>query len=102
MPETPENKRKRLRFRSWHRGTRELDLIMGTFADRTLDTLSGAELDLYDQILTHPDPDLYNWITGEEDVPANAMNSVMERLLRHRVVSRDDLEAAAPSPQAGR
>jgi antitoxin CptB len=59
---------------------------MGTFADRNLQELSDAELDQYDQILTYPDPDLYNWITGGEDVPANHMNSVMERLLRHRVV----------------
>ncbi len=85
MPETPEAKRKRLQFRSWHRGTRELDLIMGTFADRILPELSDAELDLYDDILTHPDPDLYNWITKAEDIPANYMNVVMERLLRHRV-----------------
>ncbi|MBI2233747.1 MAG: succinate dehydrogenase assembly factor 2 [Micavibrio aeruginosavorus] len=85
MTETDMDKRKRLKFRSWHRGTRELDLIMGTFADRTLDGLTGAELDLYDQILTHPDPDLYNWITAVEPVPANFMNPVMEKLLRHRV-----------------
>lgn len=86
MTESDEDKRKRLKFRSWHRGTRELDLIMGTFADRTLDGLAGAELDLYDEILTHPDPDLYNWITAVEPVPANFMNPVMEKLLRHRVV----------------
>lgn len=85
MTESDEDKRKRLKFRSWHRGTRELDLIMGTFADRTLDGLAGAELDLYDEILTHPDPDLYNWITAVEPVPANFMNPVMEKLLRHRV-----------------
>lgn len=85
MTETDMDKRKRLKFRSWHRGTRELDLIMGTFADRHLDGLAGAELDLYDQILTHPDPDLYNWITAVEPVPANFKNPVMEKLLRHRV-----------------
>lgn len=85
MSETTDDKRKRLHFRSWHRGTRELDLIMGTFADRVLPALADVELDFYDEILTHPDPDLYNWITGVEAVPANFMNPVMERLLRHRV-----------------
>lgn len=85
MSETADDKRKRLHFRSWHRGTRELDLIMGTFADRVLPGIADAELDFYDEILTHPDPDLYNWITGVEAVPANFMNPVMERLLRHRV-----------------
>lgn len=85
MSEVIETKRKRLQFRSWHRGTKELDLIMGTFADRHLADLSEAELDLYDHILTYPDPDIYNWVTGLEQVPANFRNSVMERLLRHRV-----------------
>ncbi|MDB5492662.1 MAG: hypothetical protein JWO78_2511 [Micavibrio sp.] len=85
MTETAENKRKRLQFRSWHRGTKELDLIMGTFANRHIANLSDAELDLYDQILTLPDPDLYNWVTGLEPVPAIYMNSVMEILVRHRV-----------------
>ncbi len=85
MSETADDKRKRLHFRSWHRGTRELDLIMGTFADRVLPGIADAELDFYDEILTHPDPDLYNWITGVEAVPANFMNPVMERLLQHRV-----------------
>ena len=84
--ETTEDRRKRLRFRSWHRGTRELDLIMGTFADRNLAGFSEAELDLYDNLLTHPDPDLYSWITAQEPVPANSMNPVMGKLLRHKVV----------------
>lgn len=83
--ETTENKRKRLLFRSWHRGTRELDLLMGSFAERNLPAMSASELDLYDIILTHPDPDLYNWITAQEEVPANYMNPVMEKLLAHKI-----------------
>lgn len=84
--ETTENKRKRLLFRSWHRGTRELDLLMGSFAEQNLPSMEADELELYDVILTHPDPDIYNWITGQEDVPANYMNVVMEKLLRHKLV----------------
>lgn len=85
MTENIEDKRKRLQFRSWHRGTRELDLIMGTFADRNLSGFSDIALDQYDQILTYPDPDLYNWITGVEAVPANFMSPVMEKLVAHTV-----------------
>ncbi len=83
--ETTENKRKRLLFRSWHRGTRELDLLMGSFAERNLPDMSDEELDLYDIILTHPDPDIYNWIVGQETTPANYMNPVMEKLLAHKI-----------------
>jgi len=87
MTETLEDKRKRLNFRSWHRGTRELDLIMGTFAERHLESFDEAALSQYEEILMHPDPDLYNWITGAEIVPANVSNPVMDRLLQHSVAS---------------
>lgn len=83
-----ENKRKRLIFRSWHRGTREMDLIMGSFADNYVKNFSVAELDLYEDILSYSDPDLYNWISGREDVPANYVNPVMEKLLQHSFSDR--------------
>jgi antitoxin CptB len=82
--ESTENKRKRLIFRSWHRGTREMDLLLGSFADRYIPVFSDAELTQYDDILTQNDPDLYNWISGRENVPDAAMNDVMRRLLAHR------------------
>ncbi|NCC21405.1 MAG: succinate dehydrogenase assembly factor 2 [Alphaproteobacteria bacterium] len=84
MTETLENKRKRLIFRSWHRGTREMDLILGSFADRYLPEFAEAELDQYDAILNENDPNLYNWITGREPVPEGARSAMMERLLEHR------------------
>lgn len=61
-----------------------MDLIMGSFADRHVPDFSEDELGLYDEILTHNDPDLYSWITGKEAPPANYMNPVLERLLRHK------------------
>lgn len=79
-----EKTRKRLIFRSWHRGTREMDLIMGSFADQHVPAFSEAELSLYDEILLHSDPDLYNWVTGKEQVPANYENAVMALLLKHK------------------
>jgi len=75
--------RKRLIYRSWHRGTREMDLILGSFADKHIMGFSAAELALYEDILHHSDPDLYNWITRTEPVPANFLNSVLEKLLAH-------------------
>lgn len=80
-------KRKRLIFRSWHRGTREMDLIMGTFADSCVESLSAEDLDLYDQLLEIPDPDLYNWVSGREDVPEEHLTAVMSMLLEHHVAS---------------
>ncbi len=78
-----DNRRKRLIFRSWHRGTREMDLIMGTFAEANVPNMGVAELDLYEELLHTPDPDVYDWISGQKPVPANMLNPVLEKLLNH-------------------
>ncbi len=82
--ETIEIKRKRLIFRSGHRGTKEMDLFLGSFAAAYVPEFSEEELALYDELLKEPDPDIYNWVTKREPVPANKMNPVMERLLSHQ------------------
>jgi antitoxin CptB len=79
-----EKKRKRLIFRSWHRGTKEMDLLMGTFADRNVHDMSADEIEQYDEMLNCSDPDLYNWISGRETPPANQMSAVLEKFLAHK------------------
>lgn len=70
MTLTPEQARlKMLRMRSWRRGMKEMDLILGPYADTHLATLSGAELDAYDKVLSENDQDLYLWVTGAQDAP---------------------------------
>lgn len=65
MTETPDIRRKRLRFRSWHRGTKELDLLLGSFADQELAAMDEGELEQYETLLALPDPLLYSWMTGD-------------------------------------
>ena len=48
----------------------EADFILGRFAERHLKTLSAAQLDRFEALLDNPDPDILNWITGAEAVPA--------------------------------
>jgi antitoxin CptB len=60
-----DDRRKRLLFRCWHRGTREMDLILGYFADAEIGGLSDAELTQLEQLIELPDPDLYAALTGE-------------------------------------
>ncbi len=67
--ESPENRLKRLGMRSWRRGTREMDLILGPFADARLGTLSPETLDLYERLLGENDHDIYGWISGQLAVP---------------------------------
>lgn len=62
--------RKRLAFRSWHRGIREMDLILGRFADRHLAGLDRSQLDRYAALLENSDPNIYDWLMGLAPRPA--------------------------------
>jgi antitoxin CptB len=75
-----DERRRRILFRSWHRGLREMDLIMGAFADATIERLSAAELDELEHLMQAPDPDLYVWIAGEVAPPAAYDNAMLHRL----------------------
>ena len=61
--------RKRLSIRSWRRGTKELDLILGQFSDTNLTEFQISELNLYEQFLSYDDHLIYNWLFGKEDSP---------------------------------
>lgn len=74
-------RRRRLLFRSWHRGIREVDLVLGRFADRELAGLSDAELDDYEKLLEVPTPDLLAWVMGERPVPPADETPLLRRML---------------------
>ncbi len=76
-----EKTRKRLHFRAWHRGTKESDLLLGRFADAHLATMSVEDLADFEQVLERIDPELVDWITGRETVPANLRTPVLDRIL---------------------
>jgi antitoxin CptB len=75
-------KRKQLIFRSWHRGTREVDLLLGKFADQHMPGFDGGQLMLYDRFLNNSDPDIFNWISKQEPVPSAEDNEVVQMLLK--------------------
>ena len=78
-------RRRRLLFRSWHRGTREADLIMGRFADAHLAAFSDAELDQYEHLLTKGDNDIFDWVSGQAAIPPEEDTPVLRRLKAFRV-----------------
>jgi antitoxin CptB len=79
--ETAETlRRKRLRFRCWHRGSREADLLLGRFADRHLESMRGAELDGFDALLDEPDPDIWDWVVRGVPAPAHLDAALIDRL----------------------
>jgi antitoxin CptB len=73
-------RRKKMIFRAWHRGMREMDLIMGRFAEQRIDAMSDAELDTFELLIEAPDRDLLAWITGREPTPANYDTEVFRAL----------------------
>lgn len=83
--ETPGNRLRRLRIRSWRRGTREMDLILGRYADATLALLEPAALDRYEALLAENDVDLYRWIAGADRVPDAHRETVGHIRAHHRL-----------------
>jgi antitoxin CptB len=73
----PEIRRKRLLFRCWHRGTQEIDLLLGSFAETSLAGLDGAQLDQLEGLLDCSDADLFDWITGRSRPPPAYDHDVM-------------------------
>jgi antitoxin CptB len=73
-------RRRRLLFRSWHRGIREMDLIMGRFADAWIDRLDADELDQLERLMEAPDQNLYSWISGKQAVPDEYDTAMFRRL----------------------
>ena len=67
---TPETRFKRLRFRAWHRGTKEADLLIGGFADRYARGWGEAEITWFEALLEEDDVDIMAWAVGTQPPPA--------------------------------
>ena len=74
-------RRRRLLFRAWRRGVREMDLIVGRFADAYIDKFDETELDAFERLIEVPNADLYAWVVGEEGVPADHDTAVLRKLI---------------------
>src|SRR3569833_2028010 len=77
-------RRRRILFRAWHRGIREMDLIFGQFADTELRGLSETELDEFERILGEDDNDLFKWICGGEALPERLQTPLFARISAFR------------------
>ena len=73
-------RRRRLLFRCWHRGIREMDLVLGRFADTHLASLNDSELDEVESWLDVPDQRIFAWVNGMEPVPPNFDTGLFRRL----------------------
>jgi antitoxin CptB len=80
-----ELRRKRLLYRSIHRGNKENDILLGQFARAHIAEFSPAELDQYERLLETGDNDIFDWVTGKAAVPAEMESGVVRKLLAFRV-----------------
>ncbi|WP_041802573.1 succinate dehydrogenase assembly factor 2 [Micavibrio aeruginosavorus] len=86
--EPVDDLRRRLMYQSDHRGTKEMDIILGRFARDYVPGFSAAELADYANVLQLNDVDLYNWVTGQATPPANLVTPVLQKLLDHQPFDR--------------
>jgi antitoxin CptB len=84
-----DDRRKRLLFRCWHRGTREMDLILGRFADDQISALCDDELSELERLIELPDPDLYAALIGDTPLDPEYATALFERIKAFRAVDHD-------------
>lgn len=77
-----EDRLKRLKIRSWRRGTKEMDLILGPFCDAEISRFSDTELDHYEALLGENDQDLYAWVSGQAPAPGRFAD-LLDRIASH-------------------
>ena len=71
---------KRLRFRAWHRGTREADLLVGGYFDRHHQGWGEAEIDWFERLIEEQDVDILAWAFGTATPPEGFAGDMLERL----------------------
>lgn len=76
-----EPRRRRALYQAWHRGMREMDILLGKFADAELANLSDSEMDEFEHLLNAIDRDLLSWMTGEAPLPREYDTGVMRKLM---------------------
>ena len=77
-------RRRKLLFRSWHRGMREMDLILGSFADAEIENLTDAEIDQYEALLEISDTELLPWLTGKQQAPIGIDSKILNKIMAFR------------------
>ncbi len=73
---------KKLLYRAWHRGMREMDIILGTFANANIADMSAEELTNFEMLLQHPDPDMYKWFSGTAEIPQQINNPMVRSIIK--------------------
>jgi antitoxin CptB len=74
-------RRKRLRYRAWHRGTKEMDLVLGPYCDANIERFDEAVLDRLEALMDEEDPPLLKWIMRQEEPPEHVDRDFLELVI---------------------
>jgi antitoxin CptB len=83
--EALERRRRRLIYRSDHRGVKENDIVLGQFAKAHLHGFDAAQLDRYEALLEESDNDIFDWVAGRAEIPSEKDTDVLRLLLAFQV-----------------
>jgi antitoxin CptB len=86
--EDHDERRRRLRYRAWHRGTREMDLVLGRFVDSELPGLNNSELAELESLMEAPDPELLAWVLGQTTAPADFDTPMFRRIVEFHLAGK--------------
>ncbi|HAE02627.1 MAG TPA: succinate dehydrogenase assembly factor 2 [Rhodospirillaceae bacterium] len=75
-------RRKKLRFRAWHRGMKEMDIILGNFADKRLDQFDESQLDVFEALLHIPDQVLYSMLVHGAEIPPQVNGPIFQDIFQ--------------------
>ncbi|MBE1237825.1 succinate dehydrogenase assembly factor 2 [Phaeovibrio sulfidiphilus] len=79
------DRQKQMLYRAQHRGTKEADIFIGTFAERRIADMTPEQLDRFETLLDEDDMDIMNWILSRAPTPAQFQNDVMALLQTFRL-----------------
>ena len=82
MDDTLDIRRRRAAYRAAHRGTKEMDIMLGRYADATLPTLADPDLAWFEQFIALPDPELQAWVLNGTTPPTSSFASLIADVRR--------------------
>ena len=83
MADTLEIRRRRAAYRAAHRGTKEMDIMLGRYAEAVLPGLSDPDLQKFEQFLALPDPELQGWLLTSAQIDGAAFADLVAEVRKY-------------------
>ena len=91
-PDSLDAARRRARYRAWHRGTKELDLILGRYADARINSFDALKLALFEAVMENEENQLQQWFMGQTSIPATQEGEMLEQIRAFHLSVKDEAD----------